>query len=59
MVIELLTIVAILLMNIDGYFTSGYWWLLMAIILMAIGGCSIVRYCWVLLDIYGYYMNGY
>jgi hypothetical protein len=31
-------------MNIGGYFTGGYWWLLMAIILVAIGGCSIIGY---------------
>jgi hypothetical protein len=35
---------AIILMVIDGYYISGYWWLLMVIILMVIDG---------------YYINGY
>jgi hypothetical protein len=34
----------IILMDIDGYYISGYWWLLMVIILMVIDG---------------YYINGY
>jgi hypothetical protein len=34
----------IILMVIDGYYISGYWWLLMVIILMVIDG---------------YYINGY
>jgi hypothetical protein len=49
----------IVLMVIDGYCTSGYWWLLMTIILVAIGG-----YWWILIVIIlvgtgGYYINGY
>jgi hypothetical protein len=31
-------------MVIDGYFISGYWWLLMGIMLMAIGDYSIGEY---------------
>jgi hypothetical protein len=33
---------------IDGYYISGYWWLLMAITLMVIGGYFIVRHWWLL-----------
>jgi len=38
-------------MAIDGYFISGYWWLLMAIILVAIGGYSIGGHWWLLVVI--------
>jgi hypothetical protein len=34
--------VAIILMDIGGYFVIVYWWLLMVIVLMAIGECSIM-----------------
>jgi hypothetical protein len=34
----------ILLMTISGYFTNGYWCLLMDIILVVIGGCYINGY---------------
>jgi hypothetical protein len=59
---------AILLMVIDGYFISGYLWLLMviilvAIILMANGGYFVIGYWWLLMVIIvvvigGYYVNG-
>jgi hypothetical protein len=42
--------VAILLMVINGYYISGYWFLLMAIILVTIGGYYIRAY------IVGYYL---
>jgi hypothetical protein len=35
---------SLLLMTIDGYFISGYWWLLMAFILVVIGGYSWLLY---------------
>jgi hypothetical protein len=37
-------LVAILLVDIGGYYISGYWWLLVAILLMVISG---------------YFINGY
>jgi hypothetical protein len=38
--------VAILLMDIGGYFINGYWWLLVAILLMVIGGYFTNGYWW-------------
>jgi hypothetical protein len=40
--------VAIILIIIDKYFISGYWWILMLIILVVIGGYSINGYWWLL-----------
>jgi hypothetical protein len=37
-------LMVILLMAINSYFISGYWWLLVVILLVAIGGYSINGY---------------
>jgi hypothetical protein len=39
---------AIILVDIDGYYINGYWWLLMVIILMVIDGYYISGYWWLL-----------
>jgi hypothetical protein len=51
--------VAILLVAIDGYSISGYWWLLMPILLMAFGGYQCLFYYWLLVATNAYFINGY
>jgi len=39
----------ILLMDINGYYISGYWWLFFIILnyIMTISGYFIINYCWI------------
>ncbi len=49
----------IILMAIDGYSISEYWWFLMVIILMGIGRYSIGECWWILVVFNGYYICAY
>jgi hypothetical protein len=58
-VILLMVIVAILLMDIDGYCIGGYWCLLLVIILMVISGYWWLFMVILLMIICAYSIDGY